>query len=146
MKNISAVIVGVLVASLTAFAVERMGYAGFGGAEGAPSVGSDVDPSPVQEGGSVPLGMQFIAIIGWFLATLLGSIAALKVASNWAPVAWVIAMTVAGLGLISVLQVPLAWWVGAGALLAPGGGAVAAIRLRNSTYTLPTKHDPLPLS
>lgn len=141
LRNIGAVIIGVLVSALVTFFVEKIGHGLF------PSPGG-IDVADIASLRAnlarVPFGAKAMVVVSWFAGALTGSAAAILVARRWAPIAGVIGFTVFGLALMTLIAIGAPWWMWPGAVLASVGGSLAAIRLTRAQMTMPPKPDPMP--
>lgn len=136
LKNIGAVAVGVLAGALVIFLVEGIGHTIFPPPEGV----NLKDPAALATiMDKIPVGAKVAVVVGWFLGILAGGAAALYIGRRWAPVAWVVAVTLFAMAAISLLTIPHPWWMVAGAIIATLAGAVGSIKLMRGTYARPAR-------
>jgi hypothetical protein len=92
--------------------------------------------------GAVPsLAGRIALVIGWYAGILGGGAAALFMGRRWAPVAWVVAIT---LFAFIAIQIPQPWWMMAGAVVAALAGGFAAIKLMKGSYARPVMTPKIP--
>ncbi len=144
LRSIIAIVVGVVVATAVIFVSEQIGRRLFP----APAIGVDMsDPEAWKDQetaaaymSAVPFQAKAAVVIGWFLGTLAGGIAALMIGARSAPLAWIVAATIFLFSVSNFLAFPHPLWMIAGAPLAGGAVAIAAMR---GTYVRPRTSKPL---
>jgi hypothetical protein len=142
LRNIASVVIGVLVGAIVVFLVESLGHLVFPVAEGV-----DLhDPAALRDiMDQIPLAAKFTVLLAWFLGIFAGASVAALVARRWAPAAWVVSGTLAGMAGVTLIEIPHPWWMVLGAIFATALGGWCAVKATRSSYGRPpTKPDPMP--
>jgi hypothetical protein len=86
-RSIIGVLVGVIVGAFIVLAIEAIAHQVF-----PPPAG--FDPNNAGAVAALPLGAKLSVLFAWFGGAFGGGVAALLIARRWAPVGWVVAVTI----------------------------------------------------
>ncbi len=127
-----AAIAGLVVAMVVVGLVEGLGHAIF-----PPPPGLDL-ANPEDQArlmAQIPFEAKFAVVVAWFLGSLAGACTAIAIARQAMP-AWVVAVTIAGLGLWTTQMFPHPDWMLASAAILPLVAVLVAKRLMVKRLTL----------
>ncbi|MCA8888497.1 MAG: hypothetical protein KDA46_06705 [Parvularculaceae bacterium] len=129
LRNIAAVVIGLLAGAIVVYLVERAGQM---------LVASPAD-------GEIGLGAKIAVVISWFAGVFCGACAGSLVARRWAPAAWVVTGALGGLTGMTLITIPHPLWMVLGALVSVVGGGWLAVKATGARYGAPpAKPDPMP--
>ena len=130
-RNLAAVVAGLVVAMLVIGGVEAMGHAIF-----PPPPGLDLaraeDKARIME--AIPIEAKIAVVVAWFLGSLAGASTAIAIAQRVLP-AWIVAVAIAGLGLWTTQLFPHPDWMLASAVVLPLVAVLVAKRLMIARLT-----------
>ena len=125
MRSLAAVVAGIVIALVVIAGVEAVGHAIF-----PPSSELDLaraeDQARMME--AIPPAAKAVVVLAWFLGSLAGACAAIAIARRVVP-AWIVAVTIAGLGLWTTQMFPHPDWMLASAVVLPLVAVLVAKRL-----------------
>ncbi|MBY0422666.1 MAG: hypothetical protein K2Q06_10205, partial [Parvularculaceae bacterium] len=123
LRSVIGVVVGIVVGAALVFVMERIGHVVYP----TPAGFDFKDPEQLKLlVAATPLGAKLFVVAGWFLASFVGGLVALRVARNWAPTAWIVAIAFLGLTAMNFAAIPHPlWMVIAGVIVCLGGGYLA---------------------
>jgi hypothetical protein len=124
-RSLLGVIAGLVVAMVVITGVEALGHALY-----PPPPGLDITRAADQEHimEALPLQAKLVVVIAWFLGSLAGAMAAIAIGHRVLP-AWIVAVTIAGLGLWTTQMFPHPDWMLASAVVLPLVAVLVAKRL-----------------
>lgn len=124
-RNVLAVLAGVVAAMLAIGGVEAIGHALF-----PPPPGLDLARAEDQARlmAVIPLEAKIAVVAAWFLGALVGAAAAIAIARRVLP-AWIVGVAIASLGLWTTQIFPHPDWMLASAVVLPLVAVLAAKRL-----------------
>lgn len=136
LRSVVGAVLGVVVGAIVIFIVEGAGHALF-----PPPAGIDLkDPAALATVmAQIPFGAKAAVLAGWFLGIVAGGVASLLVAQRWAPVAWVVTLSLFGLAAVTMATIPHPLWMVVSAVALSGFGGWLAIKLARATYVRPPK-------
>lgn len=127
-----AAVAGLVVAMVVVGLVEAVGHALF-----PPPAGLDL-ANPEDQArlmAQIPFAAKLAVVVAWFLGSLAGACAAIAIARQVMP-AWVVAVTIAGLGLWTTQMFPHPDWMLASAAILPLVAVLVAKRMMLQRLTL----------
>lgn len=142
-RSVLGVVVGIVVGSLLVFVTERIGHVVYPTPEGF----DFKDPAQLKRLVEVtPFGAKLFVVGGWFLAAFVGGLAALRVARNWAPVAWIVGATFLGFCAMNFAAIPHPLWMEIAAVVVCLGGGWLATLVSRARYGAPPPSPRKPFS
>lgn len=140
MKQIVAVVAGVVVAGLVIFGVEWMGHRLF-------PLPSDIDATDMESikanAERIPAGAQMAVCLAWALGTLAGSFAATKIVKpnevgNWSPFrpALIVGLIMMAAAIVNLVSIPSPVWMWIAGLVVFLPAAMIGWRLATDVSTL----------
>lgn len=130
-RNIIAVLAGLVAAAVTVGVCEGAGHAIF-----PPPAGIDLanaeDQRRLME--VIPLGAKLAVVLAWFLGALAGSATAIYIAKEFRP-GWIVGLVMVGLSIFTTQMFPHPVWMVLAALVLPIAAVLAARKLLRGRIT-----------
>jgi hypothetical protein len=124
LKRILGTLAGIVVAMLVVMAMDMLSHALF-----PESVAKSMDMAAIATAlAAAPLAAKAIMAAGWFLATLIGGLVALRL-SGWTPAAWIVAGLILAACLYNGFAIPgVPLWMQVAGVVGPLLGGWLATR------------------
>ena len=126
LRSIIAVVVGVLVGAVVVYVAELIGHMVYPLPEGVDMKDPVARAAAMDQ---ISLGAKIAVVVAWGLGVFVGALAALIIGQSHEGLAWIVAAALFFMALITLVQLPHALWMLAGAVLVTLLGVPAAVRI-----------------
>ncbi|WP_340587885.1 hypothetical protein [Erythrobacter alti] len=130
-RKIVASVAGIIIAGIVVGLVEMLGHMVFPPPDGI-DVTDPADQARMME--VIPTGAKVAVIVAWFLGSLAGAWAAIRIAGNAVP-GWIVAVVMIALSLVTTQMFPHPFWMVLSALALPIVAVLVAKRMLAARLT-----------